>query len=258
MDKREFDIKVKEIHAELERISQIVEDPERILTEFYDAYKPNLLQKIFEFMGYSEDELYEVLIRQIGNLPALANCRITRATEEPMSPLRIHYRDPQFELMVIDIKAHRYESTYESVANGLKYRLRDAEKKQKTAEDNVKEMKSLESRVRMICAGEIPLKKTSFNKRGALKRYLTGLGWYTREDAVRACDNTDGFLRNIQEEIDKRQSILAEAQQEYSACASAKESFENNSYLQNAVKDLTDLLQNNGYTSRLNMIKEEA
>ena len=53
MDKREFDIKVKEIHAELERMSQIVEDPERILTEFYDAYKPNLLQKIFEFMGYS-------------------------------------------------------------------------------------------------------------------------------------------------------------------------------------------------------------
>ena len=73
----------------------------------------------------------------------MANCKITRASDKPLSPLRICYRDPQFELMVIDIKAHRYESTYESVANGLRYRLRDAEKQQKTAEDNVKEMREL-------------------------------------------------------------------------------------------------------------------
>ena len=118
-------------------------------------------------------------------------------------------------------------------------------------------MRELESRVRTICAGEIPLKKTSFNKRGALKRYLTGLGWYTREDATRACDNTEGFLRNIQEEIDKRQSILAEAQQEYSACAAAKKSFEDNPYLQNAVKDLTELLQKSGYISRQNLMYTE-
>lgn len=257
MDKREFDLKVKEIHEEVDRLSSIVEDPARILSEFYDAYKPNLLQKTLEFLGYAEDELYEVLIQQIGKLPALANCKITRASDKPLSPLRICYRDPQFELMVIDIKAHRYESTYESVANGLRYRLRDAEKQQKTAEDNVKEMRELESRVRTICAGEIPLKKTSFNKRGALKRYLTGLGWYTREDATRACDNTEGFLRNIQEEIDKRQSILAETQQEYSACAAAKKSFEDNPYLQNAVKDLTELLQKSGYISRQNLMYTE-
>ena len=60
MDKREFDLKVKEIHEEVDRLSSIVEDPARILSEFYDAYKPNLLQKTLEFLGYAEDELYEV------------------------------------------------------------------------------------------------------------------------------------------------------------------------------------------------------
>ena len=59
MDKREFDLKVKEIHEEVDRLSSIVEDPARILSEFYDAYKPNLLQKTLEFLGYAEDELYE-------------------------------------------------------------------------------------------------------------------------------------------------------------------------------------------------------
>ena len=254
MDKKEFDAKVREIIAEIERLSNIVDSPERILKEFYDAYKPNLLQKTMEFLGYGEDELYEVLIRQIGTLPSLPNCKIARATSEPLSPLRISYRNPEFELMVIDIKAHRYESVFESVARGLEYHVRDADKQRAKAESDVQEMKSLESRVRTICAGEIPLKKISLMKRGNLIRYLTGLGWYTKEDATRACDNTGAFLRNIQEQIDKRQYILAEAQQKYSESVSAKEDFENNAYLQNAVKDLTELLQGSGYTSRNNLI----
>ena len=254
MDKKEFDSKVKEIIAEIERLKNIMDSPEQILQDFYDAYKPNLLQKTMEFLGYGEDEVYEVLIGQISRLPALSNCKITRATKEPLSPLRISYRDPEFELMIIDIKAHRYESVFESVVKGLEYRVRDAEKVRETAQVNVNEMKSLESRVRTICAGEIPLRKTSFQKRGALKHYLTGLGWYTKEAATRACDNTGAFLNNIQEEIDKRQSILAEAQQKYSECLSAQESFENNPYLQNAVKDLTELLQESGYTSRNNLV----
>lgn len=253
MDKKEFNVKVKEIVTEVQRLSDIIDSPERILGDFYDAYKPNLLQKILEFLGYSEDELYEVLIAQIGKLPALSNCKITRATKEPMAPMRVSYRDPEFELIVMDIKAHKYESVFESVSNGLEYRMRDAEVLRDEAEKNVKEMKALDSRVRTICAGEIPLRKTSFSKRGALKQYLTGIG-YSKDAANRACDNTGGFLKNIQEEIDKRQSILAESQQEYSECMAHKEGFENNPYLQNAVRDLTELLQNCGYTSKPNLV----
>ena len=34
MDKREFDVKIQEIHSELERLSAVVEDPVRILSEY--------------------------------------------------------------------------------------------------------------------------------------------------------------------------------------------------------------------------------
>ena len=253
MDKKEFDTKMQEIHMELDRLSSVVEDPVRILSEFYDSYRPNLVQQIFKLKGYSDADLTELLIHQLRKLPALSNCQIVQAEERPEGTLRISFREPQFDLMFLDIKGHRYESTFDSVANGLTYRLQDAEGQKRAAEENVREMKDMETRVRTICGGEIPLKKTSFAKRGALKRYLTGLKWYTKEDATRACDNTDKFLRNIQEEIDKRQSLLAEAQQEAAACAAAKDAFENNIYLQNAVRDLTELLKQNGYISCKNL-----
>lgn len=238
--------------AEIERLDDIISSPQRILSDFYDAYRPNLLQKIMEMQGYSEDALYEVLITQVSKLPALSNCKMTRANKEPMAPIRISYRNPAFELMVLDIKAHKYESVFASVAKGLEYRMRDAAVLREDAQKNVGEMKMLDSRVRTICAGEIPLRRTSFTKRGALKQYLAGIG-YSKEQANRACENTGGFLHNIQEEIDKRQSLLAEALQEYSECMAQKESFENDPYLQNAVKDLTELLQNCGYLSKANL-----
>lgn len=252
MDKKEFDQKVKETIAEIERLSTIAGQPERILGDFYDSYKPNLLQKVLEFQGYSEDELYEVLIAQIGKLPALSNCKIAKTSKEPLAPMKISYRDPEFQLIILDIKAKKYESIYESVRKGLDYRMRDADALREEAESNVKAMRTIDSRVRTIVAGEIPLKKMSLSKRGALKQYMRSLN-YSADDIQRACDNTGPFLQRIEEEIAKRQSVLAEAMQELSECQTQKESFENNPYLQNAVKDLTELLQNSGYTSKPNL-----
>lgn len=252
MDKKEFDNKVGETIAELERLAEIVNTPENILRDFYDAYKPNLLQRVLEIQGYDEDELYEVLIRQIGKLPALSNCRITRASQEPLAPMRIKYKDPDFELIVVDIKSKKYESVFEMVAKGLEYRMRDAELFRNEAQKNVNEMKAIDSRIRTIIAGEIPLRQTSWSKRGALKQYMASLN-YPADEIKRAMNNLPPFLTKIEEEIAKRQSILAEQIQEYSECAAKKESFENNPYLQNAVRDLTELLQNSGYTSKPNM-----
>jgi len=252
MNKREFDQVLEDTMTEMRKLSDIVNQPERILGDFYDAYKPNLLQKILEFQGYNEDELYEVLISQIGKLPALSNCKISKVSKEALAPMRIVYRDPAFELIVLDIKAKKYECVYESVKKGLDYRMRDAEAIRDGAKENVSQLKAIDSRIRTIVAGEIPLKKMSLSKRGTLKQYMKSLN-YSTDDIQRACDNTGPFLKVIEEEIDKRQSILAEALQELSECQEKKESFENNSYLQNAVKDLVELLQNSGYTSKPNL-----
>lgn len=252
MDKKEFDLKVKDTIAEIERLAEIVNTPERILGDFYDAYKPNLLQRVLEFQGYSEDELYEVLIQQIGKLPALSNCKITRTSKEPLAPMCISYRNPDFELVILDIKAKKYESVFESVAKGLEYRMRDAEVFRDEAQQNVNKIKAIDARLRAIYGGEIPLRKTSFGKRNALKQYMTSLN-YPAEDIKRAMDNPTPFLEKIEEKIAMLQSVLAEQKQEYAECAAQKESFENNPYLQNAVRDLTELLQNCGYTSKPNL-----
>ena len=256
MDKRQFDQQVKETISEINRLSAIVDQPERILGEFYETYKPNLLQKVLDFQGYNEDELYDVLISQVGRLPALANCKIARVSKEPLAPMRISYRDPAFELIILDIKAKKYECVYETVKKGLEYRMRDAEVLREEAQGKVHTLKTIDSRVRTIVAGEIPLKKMSFSKRSALKQYMKSLN-YSADDIQRACDNTGPFLQVIEENIAKRQSILAEALRELSECQEQKESFENNSYLQNAVRDLIDLLQNSGYSSKSNLFISE-
>ncbi len=64
MDKKELNQKVRETVTEIERLTTILDEPERILSDFYDSYKPNLLQRVLEIQGYTEDELYEVLIKQ--------------------------------------------------------------------------------------------------------------------------------------------------------------------------------------------------
>jgi hypothetical protein len=252
VDKKELNQKIRETVAEIERLTNIIDEPERILSDFYDSYKPNLLQRVLEIQGYTEDELYEVLIMQIGKLPALSNCRITRTSNEPMAPMRVKYKDPDFELVVMDIKSKKYESVFESVAKGLIYRMRDAEVYRDQAQKNVNQMKAIDSRIRTILGGEIPLRHSSWSKRGALKQYMASLN-YPADEIKRVLNNPAPFLAKIEEEIDKRQSILAEQIQEYSECAAKKESFENNPYLQNAVRDLTELLQNSGYTSKPNM-----
>ena len=257
MDKHTFDQQIKEIHAEIDRLCAVVEDPARILGEFFDSYKPNLLQTIFEFYGYSEKEIYGLLIAQLSKLPALANCVIEYKPEHQKAPLRISYRDPHFELLYLDPKAHLYESTFEQVSNGMKYRVRDAEGELAAAEESVNEVRTLEKRVRMICGGEIPLRRTSLGKRASLKRYLVGLKWYTKEDAARACDHTESFLKNIQKEIDKRQAILAEIQQKLSECVAARDKFTNNIYLQNSMRDMTALLDSLGYTHTRSLSLEE-
>ena len=70
-----------------------------------------------------------------------------------------------------------------------------------------------------------------------------------KEDASRACDHTDSFLRSIQEEIDKRQAIMAMEQQKLSECTAIQDKFTNNTYLQNAMQDMTTILENQGYTN---------
>lgn len=161
MDKKEFDTKMQEIHMELDRLSSVVEDPVRILSEFYDSYRPNLVQQIFKLKGYSDADLTELLIHQLRKLPALSNCQIVQAEERPEGTLRISFREPQFDLMFLDIKGHRYESTFDSVANGLTYRLRDAEGQKRAAEENVREMKDTQKGSDLVVFGQY----TSYKKK---------------------------------------------------------------------------------------------
>lgn len=249
MDKNSFDQQIEQIYAELDRLCAVIEDPARILGEFFDPYKPNLLQAILTLYGYSERDLYDLIAFQLSKLPALANCVVEYNPEYPKAPLRISYRDPHFELLHLNLKSRQYESTFEQVANGMKYRIRDAKGALMAAEESVNEVRILEKRIRMICGGEIPLRRTSLAKRASLKRYLVGLKWYTKEDASRACDHTDSFLRSIQEEIDKRQAIMAMEQQKLSECTAIQDKFTNNTYLQNAMQDMTTILENQGYTN---------
>lgn len=247
MNKRQFDEKLKGIQDEIGRLTNIVEEPSRILTEFYDPFRPNLLQRLFTVMGHDAGDIYDLLIDQLGSLPVMAGCRLFKTPGRAEGPLRIHYSNPDFALIIVDIKGKRYESIYESVLRGMDANIRDAESERNVAEQSVKEMKEIDRTIRHMAGGDITFRgMRSLMNREQIKRYLRNLT-YSRDDAAVIVRDLGAFLTNVQEQIDKRQAVLAEVQSKYAGFLEARKAFDESPYLKNTIMAITELLVASGY-----------
>ena len=240
---------------ELQRLITVVENPERILGEFYKPYSENLLQYVMEYMNVTEDELYSCLIEQLGKMPMLANCKLSRIRNGPSSPILISYRKPGFKLLLIDIKGKRYENVFESVVRGLQTNINEAELELKRAESETMEAKEIAFKLHQLSGGEYDLRGFSaIARKRNIRVYLSNVKStsinFTKEEIDKIVSNLGGekgYMNRLAETIDKRQALLADAERAYSEAMDRKLEYDENPYLQNAVSDLTDMLLNSGY-----------
>ena len=247
---RELAEKSKE---EIDRLLNVIETPELILSDFYDAYSGNLLQHILEFMNVTEDELYNSLIEQLGKMKVLSNCKITKIKDGASSPLLISYRKPEFRLFLLDIKGKKYENVFESVVRGLKVNITEAEAAKRTAEAELETIKEVSAKIHQLSGGDDSLRGfAGLGRKKNIRKYLGDIN-YTKEEIERILQDLRGFRIKLSDTIDKRQALLAEAEMDYSEAIERRREYEDNAHLQNAVNDLNAMLVNSGYEVKQNL-----
>jgi DNA polymerase III psi subunit len=238
---------VADVKQEIDRLVQVIEKPEDILGKFYNAYNENLLQHVLEYMNISEDELYNLLIEQLGKMPVLSNCKITKLKSGTSSPLLVSYRKPEFRLLKIDIKGKKFENVFETVVRGLQVTINETEVAVRKAEGDVAELKEVATRIYQLSNGDYALRGfAGLTRKRNIRNYLDSVN-YTRDDIDRIIGNLSGFVGRLSDSIDKRQAVLAEAEVKHSEALDRRGEYDNNNFLQNAVSDLTALLSNSGY-----------
>lgn len=236
-----------DVKTEIDRLVEIIENPERILGEFYNTYSENLLQRVLQFMNYSEDELDDTLIEQLGKMDVLSNCKITKLRDRASSPLLISYRKPEFRLLLIYIKGKKYENVFESVVRGLQVNINETEAAVKKADRDVEELKEIFARIRQLSNGDYRLRGfAGIGRKNNIKKYLGSIN-YTKEEIDRIVGDLNGFVGKLSDSIDQRQAVLAEAEISYSEAVDKRREYDDNNFLQNAVNDLTAMLVHSGY-----------
>lgn len=248
MNLQDFQIRIKGIEDELNRLSSIIDEPERILGEFYERLRPNFLIQIVGLQGISEAEVYDILIKQLQKLPLMENCRIDKTDAGLQAPpLLISFRHPDFSLVRIDLKSRKYENIYLSVLRGIDACIKEAGEQRSLARERVNEIMTLDKDIRTLADGDLKLNKPgAWAKKNNIRSYLKRNG-YLAQDAKQIVLHLEKFLDNCQTEIDKRNATLAEHQRTFSEQSERRSQFDDNQYLQNTINDIVELLDRNGY-----------
>jgi hypothetical protein len=238
---------VGDVKSEIDRLVTVIETPEDILGKFYNAYNVNLLQHVLEYMNISEDELFNLLIEQLGKMPVLSNCKITKLKSGISSPLLVSYRKPEFRLLKIDIKGKKFENVFETVVRGLQVTINETHAAVQSAEEAVNELKEVAKKIYQLSNGDYALRGFSgLTRKKNIRNYLGSIN-YTKDDIDRILGNLSGFVGRLSDSIDKRQAVLADVEIAHSEAIDRRGEYDNNTFLQNAVGDLTAMLTNSGY-----------
>lgn len=253
MRKREFDSKIETMKTEVDRLMEILDNPDQILSDFFDSYKPNMIERLCKVNHISEDDLYDVLMEQLEKLPVLSNCTLTKAPKregETNVVLHVCFREPEFSLFYIDLKAKRFENVFESVVRGFDANIRDSEHKRDKTQKNVDEIVELMRNIYQLANNDLTLRSSGFGVRGRIKRYVREVG-YSAQASDNIASNPQKFIEvQCQDTLDKRQAAFASAEAEYNKHMRIKREFDSNPNLQNTIRDLRDILCNKGYVTK--------